>query len=120
MSLSSDLVSQFAKIVQPEKKEQTETTVYGTVVVYEGATYVKLDGSDLMTPIETTTDVKSGERVTVMVKNHTAIVTGNLSSPAARTGDVKELGNKMSAFDIVIADKVIFEQLEAGIARIDT
>lgn len=120
MSLSSDLVSQFAKIVQPEKKEQTETTVYGTVVVYEGATYVKLDGSDLMTPIETTTDVKSGERVTVMVKNHTAIVTGNLSSPAARTGDVKELGNKISEFEIVIADKVSVEQLEAEIARIDT
>lgn len=120
MSLSSDLVSQFAKIVQPEKKEQTETTVYGTAVVYEGATYVKLDGSDLMTPIETTTDVKSGERVTVMVKNHTAIVTGNLSSPAARTGDVKELGNKISEFEIVIADKVSVEQLEAEIARIDT
>lgn len=120
MSLSSDLVSQFAKIVQPEKKEQTETTVYGTVVVYEGATYVKMDGSDLMTPIETTTDVKSGERVTVMVKNHTAIVTGNLSSPAARTGDVKELGNKISEFEIVIADKVSVEQLEAEIARIDT
>lgn len=120
MSLSSDLVSQFAKIVKPEKKEQTETTVYGTVVVYEGATYVKLDGSDLMTPIETTTDVKSGERVTVMVKNHTAIVTGNLSSPAARTGDVKELGNKISEFEIVIADKVSVEQLEAEIARIDT
>lgn len=120
MSLSSDLVSQFAKIVQPEKKEQTETTVYGTVVVYEGATYVKLDGSDLMTPIETTTDVKSGERVTVMVKNHTATITGNLSSPAARTVDVKELGNKISEFEIVIADKVSVEQLEAEIARIDT
>lgn len=120
MSLSSDLVSQFAKIVQPEKKEQTETTVYGTVVVYEGATYVKLDGSDLMTPIETTTDVKSGERVTVMVKNHTATITGNLSSPAARTGDVKELGTKISEFEIVIADKVSVEQLEAEIARIDT
>lgn len=120
MSLSSDLVSQFAKIVQPEKKEQTEATVYGTVVVYEGATYVKLDGSDLMTPIETTTDVKSGERVTVMVKNHTATITGNLSSPAARTGDVKDLGNKISEFEIIIADKVSVEQLEAEIARIDT
>lgn len=120
MSLSSDLVSQFAKMAQPAKKEQTETTVYGTVVVYEGATYVKLDGSDLMTPIETTTDVKSGERVTVMVKNHTATITGNLSSPAARSGDVKELGDQISEFEIIIADKVSVEQLEAEIARIDT
>lgn len=120
MSLSNDLVSQFAKMVQPPKKEPTETTVYGTVVVYEGATYVKLDGSELMTPIETTTDIQSGERVTVMVKNHTATVTGNLSSPAARTGDVKDLGNKISEFEIIIADKVSVEQLEAEIARIDT
>lgn len=120
MSLSNDLVSQFAKMVQPPKKEPTETTVYGTVVVYEGTTYVKLDGSELMTPIETTTDIQSGERVTVMVKNHTATVTGNLSSPAARTGDVKDLGNKISEFEIIIADKVSVEQLEAEIARIDT
>lgn len=120
MPLSTDLISQFVKVTKSEPKESKESTAYGTTVEYNGSTYVKLDGSDLLTPIVTTADVKSGERVTVMIKDHTATVTGNISSPAARTGDVKALGNKISEFEIVIADKVSVKQLEAEIARIDS
>lgn len=120
MPLSADLISQFVKVTKSEPEESKESTAYGTTVEYNGSTYVKLDGSDLLTPIVTTADVKSGERVTVMIKDHTATVTGNISSPAARTGDVKDLGNKISEFEIVIADKVSVEQLEAEIARIDS
>lgn len=120
MPLSTDLISQFVKVTKSEPEESKECTAYGTTVEYNGSTYVKLDGSDLLTPIVTTADVKSGERVTVMIKDHTATVTGNISSPAARTGDVKDLGNKISEFEIVIADKVSVEQLEAEIARIDS
>lgn len=120
MPLSTDLISQFVKVTKSEPEESKESIAYGTTVEYNGSTYVKLDGSDLLTPIVTTADVKSGERVTVMIKDHTATVTGNISSPAARTGDVKDLGNKISEFEIVIADKVSVEQLEAEIARIDS
>ena len=120
MPLSTDLISQFVKVTKSEPKESKESTAYGTTVEYNGSTYVKLDCSDLLTPIVTTADVKSGERVTVMIKDHTATVTGNISSPAARTGDVKALGNKISEFEIVIADKVSVKQLEAEIARIDS
>ena len=119
MPLSTDLISQFVKVTKNEPEESKESTAYGTTVEYNGSTYVKLDGSDLLTPIVTTADVKSGERVTVMIKDHTATVTGNISSPAARTGDVKDLGNKISEFEIIIADKVSVAQLEAEIARID-
>lgn len=120
MPLSTDLISQFVKVTKSEPEESKESTAYGTTVEYNGSTYVKLDGSDLLTPIVTTADVKSGERVTIMIKDHTATVTGNISSPAARTGDVKALGNKISEFEIVIADKVSVKQLEAEIARIDS
>ena len=120
MPLSTDLISQFVKVTKSEPEESKESTAYGTTVEYNGSTYVKLDGSDLLTPIVTTADVKSGERVTVMIKDHTATVTGNITSPAARTGDVKDLGNKISEFEIVIADKVSVAQLEAEIARIDS
>lgn len=119
MALSSDLISQFVQITQ-EKKESKETTVYGTIVEYDGGKYVRLDGSDLLTPISTTADALDGERVTVMIKDHTALVTGNISSPSARTDTVKEMGAKISEFEIVIADKVSTERLEAEIARIDT
>ena len=126
MALSSDLISQFVQITQ-EKKQSKETTVYGTIVEYDGGKYVKLDGSDLLTPISTTADALAGERVTVMIKDHSALVTGNISSPSARTdtvkeidNNVKELGTKISEFEIIIADKVSTERLEAEIARIDT
>ena len=119
MALSSDLISQFVQVTKDDKTKK-ETTVYGTIVEYEGNKYVRLDGSELLTPISSTADAIDGERVTVMIKNHNAIVTGNMSSPAARTDDVKDLDNKISEFEIVIADKVSTDRLEAEIARIDT
>lgn len=119
MGLSSDLISQFAKVINKDEKKKSESTVYGTTVEYNGATYVKLDGSDLLTPISTTADTKSGERVTVMIKDHMATVTGNMTSPAARKGDVEEIGNKISEVEILVADKVSTEQLEAEKGRID-
>ena len=118
MALPSDLISQFVKETNNSKKESNEATVYATVV-YNGKPYVKLDGSDLLTPISTTADVKDGERVTVMIKNHTATVTGNISSPSARTADVKEIGSKISEFDIVMAYKITTEDLEAANATIE-
>lgn len=119
MALSNDLISQFVKGIKGDDKTVKEATVHGTTVDYNGKTYVKLDGSDLLTPISTTADTKPGERVTVMIKNHTATVTGNISSPAARTGDVKELGNQVSEFEIVMAYKVTTEDLQAVNATIE-
>lgn len=91
MGLSNDLLSQFAKITNDKSKKKEETVVYGTAVEYSGSIYVKLDGSDLVTPMKFTTDAKPGDRVRVTIKNHTATVTGNLSSPSARTDDLKEV-----------------------------
>lgn len=113
MALSNDLISQFAKITKDNnKKETTETTVYGTVK-YNGKYYVQLDGSDLLTPVKTTTDVEDGERVTVMIKDHTATITGNISSPSARTATVKEMGDQITDFEVVVAHRVSTDDLTA-------
>lgn len=119
MSLSSDLVSEFVKVTKDDEKPKSETIVYGTTVEYNGSTYVKLDGSELLTPVSTTSDTKPGERVTVMIKDHTATITGNMSSPSARSGDVKDLVDQISEFEIVITDKVDARELNAEKARID-
>lgn len=119
MSLSSDLISQFVKATNDTSKTKTESTVYGTVV-YDGKPYVKLDGSDLLTPVTTAADVKDGERVTVLIKDHTATVTGNLTSPAARTDDVKDVANQITDFEIVMAHKVTTEEIEALTATIES
>lgn len=119
MSLSSELVSQFVKATNDTKKAKSETIAYGTVV-YDGKLYVKLDGSDLLTPVTTTTDVQDGERVTVMIKNHTATVTGNVSSPAARTEDVKKVGTQITEFENVMAYSITANDIEATYATIDS
>lgn len=119
MALSNDLISQFVKVTQDKKEDKKESTAYGKIVKQGDVEYVQLDGSDLLTPISSTTVVKDGDRVMVTIKNHTAIVTGDLSNPSANDKDVKEIGSKISEFEIIIADKISTKQLEAEIAKID-
>lgn len=120
MALSNELLSQFAKVTKDDAKSKSEQTLFGTIVEYNGAKYMKIDGSDLLTPISSTTNVEKDERVTAVIKNHTLIVTGNLSSPAARTEEVEKIGTKISEFEVIVADKVSTSELEAESARIDT
>lgn len=119
MALSHELISQFAKIVKANKKQSAESTVYGTIVTDgNGNKYVKLDGSDQLTPLtdnerpsadSTTASANDGERVSVLIKNHTATITGNVSSPSVRSDDFKNLDDQVTdikKFDIVIAERV--------------
>lgn len=119
MALSSDLVSQLVKAAKPVEKKPTEATVYGTVVDSNGERYVQLDGSDVLTPVSSTVKLKHGERVIVSIKNHTATVTGNLTTQAARSDDVDDISDQIAEFEIIIADKVSVEDLEAVNGRID-
>ena len=113
MSLSNDLISQFVKITRDQTVEKKESIVYGTTVEYESKMYVKIDGSDLLTPITTTADLQAGERVTVMIKDHTATVTGNITSPSASSIKVNKLEEDMLQVDKLIADKANIKDLEA-------
>lgn len=96
MNMPNDLLYQFAKVVSSKPSSGSETTLFGVITEYNGLKYVKLDGSDLLTPISSTTNIESGERVTVMIKDHSAIVTGNITSPAARTEDVENLKDEIA------------------------
>lgn len=118
MPLSSDLVSQFAKITKDNKRTKTETTVYGTIVDYSDSKYVRLDGSDLLTPVTMTVDAKAGERVIVRLKNHTATVTGNITSPAARVETVKVVVDSVTDVENILANTVTTEVLNVERARI--
>lgn len=125
MSLSSELISQFVKVTNDKPEKKNESTVYGTIVEHGEKMYVQLDGSDLLTPISVSSiSIRPGERVAVLIKNHTASVTGNLSSPAARFKDVEEseeaVRNEISEFEIIVAGKVSAEELLAEVARIDS
>lgn len=119
MSLSSELIDQLIKVTQNTEPRDKDNTAYGTVVIMGSKKYVKIDGSDLMTPVSSTVAVENGDRVIVTIKSHSATVTGNTSSPAASDKKVNELGTKISDFEIVIADKVSAKELDVQIGRID-
>lgn len=89
MALSNDLISKFVKATKDDNKTLKETVVYGTVQKDVG--YVKLDGSDVLTPVKTTIVLAENDRVTVLLRNHEAVVTGNVSSPAARSKDTLKI-----------------------------
>lgn len=98
MGLSTELISQFAKITNDQKKSRIdEVTLYGEVVQCDDSICVRFDGSEQLTPVTTITEkdeegnitnfkygaasVKTGDRVSVSLKNHSATITGNLSDP---------------------------------------
>lgn len=91
MDLNSILVSEFAKITNDNKETLNEgTTVYGTYRVDSDGAYVQIDGSDTRTPVATTSEARNGDRVTVLIKNHRAIITGNLTDPSTTVKSVEE------------------------------
>lgn len=120
MALSNDLLLQFAKIATAptETTSKNETIVYGTVVEHAGTKYVRIDGSELLTPAAMTVDAEPDERVTVLLKNHSATVTGNITSPAVRKETVTIVINNVTEVQNILAGKVDTEDLDAATARI--
>ena len=94
MALSQDLINQFVKLTDREEKPK-EVTVNGTYKMINGEEYVQIDGSEIWTPVTSTVEAETGERVKVMIKNHTATVTGNISSPSARSKSVQDLKDEV-------------------------
>lgn len=108
MNLSQDIITAFVKITNDNKKKNTETTLYGTTVIQNGSKFVKIDGSDVLTPVQSTAVIRSGARVTIMLKDHQAIVTGNLTDPSASSGDVSDIGDIDARLEAKV-DKSEFE-----------
>lgn len=95
MELSSELISQFARITNDEPTINEGSTVYATYRLQGESAYVQIDGSDTITPVATTAGAKSGDRVTVLIKDHKAIVTGNLTDPSANKSTVEEMSKDL-------------------------
>ena len=120
MALSNEIVSQFAKLTNGNKETEKEDILYGTVVISDGKKYVRLDGSNMDTPISSTTNIKANDRVMVMIKDHAAIVTGNITSPSADQESVDDLNNKtddisnqVTKFGIIVSYKISTEDITA-------
>ena len=113
MGISHDIISQLAKVAKEDKKQNNESIVYGTVKTdANGNKYVQFDGSDQITPLSDDNqptvespmaNVKEKDRVSVLIKNHTATIIGNMTSPAASNEDIEK---SISNFDIAIGEQI--------------
>lgn len=108
MGVSTELINQFVRVTSDKKTRVSESIVLGTVVIDNGKTFAKIDGSTTLTPIKTTTSVNDGDRVTVLIKDHTATITGNITSPSLDKGGVSdEVSDQISEFEIIITDEIV-------------
>ena len=132
MGLSNELISQFAKITNDQKKSRIdEVTLYGEVVQCDDSVCVRFDGSEQLTPVTTITEkdeegnitnfkygaasVKTGDRVSISLKNHSATITGNLSDPPMGRAEI------VTTEDSIVAkvDDKIKLQIDALGVKID-
>ena len=132
MGLSTELISQFAKITNDQKKSRIdEATLYGEVIQSNDSICVKFDGSEQLTPVTTIAEkdeegnitnfkygaasVKTGDRVSVSLKNHSATITGNLSDPPMGRAEVVETEDSI----LLKVDDKIKVQVDAIGVKID-
>lgn len=94
--------------------EKTEKFLYGTIKNNGESSYVKFDGSDFLTPVTSAMGYEDGDRVMVMMKDHRAIVTSNMTSPGVSQKYVKE---NCASFDTVSAINARIDILEAGVVK---
>ena len=123
MDLSRNIIKRYVQVASPEKITSNSETVYGTVVNEGETLYVKIDGSDILTPVSSTIDIKANDRVLVLVKNHEATVIGSPSSPTARLEELNKLGTEVTKFKAVatsdlIAARADIDKLKANDAEI--
>lgn len=111
MSLDKKVIKDFVAAVNKKEETKTPTILTGTVHREGGTVSVKIDGSESLTPVSTVINVEDGERVILTIENHKAMITGNLSSPAAR-------GNEVEDLKVVLADKVSTAELKAITAKV--
>lgn len=109
-ALPSELISQLVKVTNDRGRNNNDVTVYGTITTNGERNYVRLDGSDVDTPVETTVEVSDGDRVIVQVKDHTATVTGNTTDVSIGTKTANGITSKIeqtaSEIRLEVADEV--------------
>lgn len=141
MGVSNELISQFAKITNDQKISRIdEVTLYGEVIEYQDMICVKFDGTEEITPVTTVVEkdeqgnitnykygaasVKTGDRVSVNLKNHSATITGNLSDPPAGRAELTvnedSILARVGATEMWIKNEgVTFKGLSEGTTIID-
>ena len=113
MGIDRSILSEFIKVTN-DKNESKQVQLYGTVVTKGNSKCVKIDGSKIITPVRSTTDIKDDERVMVTIKDHMATITGNMSNPSVGNDRVELAEGKIDRFDHLFAGNITAENIAAG------
>lgn len=114
MTVNSSILSEFVKITNDNNKEKKIEKIYGTIVAEGDARYVKIDGSDIKTPVKTTTEINDNQRVIVSIDNHMAVVTGNISDPSVGNSRVESAEGSIGYFDHLFAGNITADNIKAN------
>lgn len=98
MDLSRSLLKDFAKITN-DSSERSSNNAYvrGSVKTIGDKKYVKVDGSEGLTPISEVVDVDDGDRVLVAIENHVATILGNFTFPPSARKEEEALNKAEDA-----------------------
>ena len=99
MELSRSILKEFATVTNGI--ERPEKTIYlrGTIKSSGDSQYVRIDGSESLTPISEIVDVKEGDRVLVTIENHQATIIGNLTKPPSSYKEDEAIDKAEDALD---------------------
>lgn len=124
MNLQTELIKEFAEVVHDvsgNKQRLSDNIVYGTLSKEGAHNYVNIDGSDLLTPVVVAASADSGDRVGVIIKNHTAIAGFNFSSPSVNTRTMENLVSTVNGkFDRIDATYITAEKANLTFATIQS
>lgn len=116
MKLSGYTISEFAKLTNNATNNTQNNALYGVVASVGEKIYVNIDGSSLLTPATTETEVREGERVSISIQNHEAVITGNSGNPSASMGTVEENYSEFTQTKEEITAKV--GNIEGNVAQL--
>lgn len=120
VELPKSLLKEFATLLNIKDDTDKNKIAYGEVVESEGSTFVRLDGSNELTPVRYMTNIRSGERVMVMITKHTATVIGNASSPSTTKSDFDKLTSDLSTLEISATSQVFTMEKDAVVYMPET
>lgn len=83
-------------------KDQPSGIIYGTCLVNTDGIFVQLDGSDQYVPVDSSVEVNSGDRVSVDITNHHAVITNNYTTPAANVETTRLIKEDINRLEIEI------------------
>lgn len=102
--LNHSIQSEFVKAIKSlsDSNEKKSNLFYGTCSILGENIEVLLDGSNIAIPVESSVEVCDGDRVSVSIQDHRAVIVSDFSTPAANTKTTSLIREDINRLEIEI------------------